>query len=259
VRWLREAYARNPLLTGVAAAHLVLFLALAPAAAFDSTTILGISRWIKPMKFAISIAIFTATMAWLLGCLRDSDRAVRRISWTIAATMIGEQVLITMQAARGVRSHFNEDSAFDGIVFSIMGAMITINTIASARALYLFFRRPTAATGAALAGIRLGLLIFIVASLQGFLMVGRGAHSVGIHDGSPGLPFVNWSTAAGDLRIAHFFGLHSLQVLPLLGFWLHRRGQGAAWVRAAAAVYVLAFAALLAGALAGRPLLAALR
>ena len=144
MRWLREAYARNPLLTGVAAAHLALLLLLAPAAALDSTEILGISRWIKPMKFAISIAIFTATMAWLLGYLRDSDRAVRRISWTIAVTMLGEQVLITMQAARGVRSHFNEDSAFNGIVFSIMGAMITINTIAAAYALYLFLRRRTA-------------------------------------------------------------------------------------------------------------------
>ena len=53
--------------------------------------------------------------------------------------------------------------------------------------------------------------------------------------------------------------MHSLQVLPLLGFWLHRCGQGPGLVRAAAAVYFLAFAALLAGALAGRPLLASLR
>jgi hypothetical protein len=257
--WLREAYRRNPLLTGLAAASFALFLALAFAAFFDSTAILGINRWIKPMKFAISIAIFTATMAWILAYLRDSARAVRGISWTVAVTMIGELVLIVMQAARGVRSHFNVASAFDGIVFSTMGALITVNTIASGYAFYLFLRRPAAIRGAALAGVRLGLLLFVLASLQGFLMVGRGSHSVGIHDGGPGLPFVNWSTGGGDLRVAHFFGMHALQVLPLLGFWMERRNARAGWLRVAAAAYFLVYSALVVQALAGRPLLAALR
>ena len=257
--WLREAWRRNALLTGGAGASLLVFLALAPAVFLDSTTILGISRWIKPMKFAISIAIFLATMAWLLGTLRDSARAVRSISWTMFLTMAGELALIVMQSARGVRSHFNVTTAFDGLVFSAMGAMITVNTIAAAWALYLFFRRPSELGPASRAGVRLGLSIFIVASLQGFHMAGRLGHSVGIHDGAPGLPFVNWSTGGGDLRVAHFFGLHALQVLPLLGFWIDGRAGRAVWVRVAAGVYFALYAVVLVQALAGRPLLAALR
>lgn len=256
--WAREVYRRNPLLATVAAAHLALFLVLLPAAYLDPLTILGVSRWIKPMKFAISIAIFTATMAWILGWLRDSDRDVRVVSWVITAAMTGEIVLITMQSARVVRSHFNADSAFDLVVFNTMGMLIVMNTLAAGRAAYLFYRRGTTIGGALLAGLRLGLLIFVVASLEGFVMVARMSHSVGIHDGGPGLPLVNWSTGAGDLRVAHFFGMHALQVLPLLGAWMDRQGVAPPWLGAVAAGYFLAFVLLVVQALSGRPLLAAL-
>ena len=167
--------------------------------------------------------------------------------------------LITLQAARGVRSHFNHDTPFDDAVFSVMGLLIVANTIAVAWAAWLFFRRPTTVSGGLRAGIRTGLVVFVLASLEGGLMVGRDAHTVGAHDGGPGLPLVNWSTGAGDLRVAHFVGMHALQVLPLLGWWLDRRGsrRGPAAVIAVGAAWALAVALLVAQALAGRPLIGA--
>ncbi|CAN5396904.1 hypothetical protein BH10ACI2_BH10ACI2_02000 [soil metagenome] len=82
-------------------------------------------------------------------------------------------------------------------------------------------------------------------------------HTVGAPDGGPGLPLTNWSTVAGDLRIAHFLGLHSLQAVPIVGILLERFriiGRTALTV-GFAVTYFAAFVFLFAQAFSGRPFL----
>ena len=165
----------------------------------DDTVIMGINAWIKPMKFAISITIYSWTFAWLLHYLPDQKRK-NFITWGIILCMSVENGLIYMQAFRGVTSHFNVHTAFDGIVFSTMGLFILINSILVLYTFILFFSKKIALEPTLLWAWRIGLLLFFLGGISGGIMSARLAHSVGIADGGPGLPLFNWSTVAGDIR-----------------------------------------------------------
>jgi hypothetical protein len=142
-----------------------------------------------------------------------------------------------------------------------MGIIIVINTLLIGYLLYLFFVTPGQISPGYLWGIRLGIVIFLLASVEGGLMSALMSHSIGVADGGPGLPFVNWSTRGGDLRAAHFIGLHALQALPLAGYWLDRLGRRRAWLRPVAwsfglaTAYLILTGLILIQALLGRPVL----
>lgn len=252
---LRTIHKASPVLAITGWVHIALLIAMLAVAPFDHRLILGINPWIKPMKFAISIAIYVWTVAWMLEFL---PRQQRLIEWGTASAMIIEMVCIAGQAARGTTSHFNQSTPFDAAVFGLMGMGIVVSSALAARLLWLF-RAPVAMPPAMLWGVRLGLALFLVGSADGVAMIVHGAHTVGLADGGPGLPLVNWSTMAGDLRIAHFLGLHGLQLLPLAGWYFDRQWPA----RAVAAVFALfagwlaIFAITLAQAAAGHPLIGA--
>lgn len=235
--------------------------AAAVLTALDTRLILGINPWIKPMKFFSSIAIFLWTMAWFMPEAEPRHaRRIRFVRWTILIAMAGEILLIGLQAARGTTSHFNTATLFDAIVFQTMGALIVANTIAVATFLFSLPSASTPSRAGYLRGVRLGLAIFVAGSLEGFVMTTNMGHSMPGPDGGPGLPFVNWSTTSGDLRIAHFVALHALQALPLAGYLLDRAGPAHPPTRATAVSLVAAaWAGIAAAALwqaaSGHPLL----
>jgi hypothetical protein len=235
-------------------AFAALALALLP---FDHRLVTGALVWIKPLKFSLSIIAFAWTLGWLLADLPAiAQRSVRRLSRGVALSMVVEQGVIFVQAARGTTSHYNVRSAFDGAMFSAMGIFIMVNTAMTIWALYLVWRHRVHGPAGYVWGVRLGVLVFLAGSVLGGMMIHNLQHTVGAPDGGPGLPGLGWSTRAGDLRTAHFLGMHALQALPLLGWalsrWVPRRATALTW--AGAVLYAGAVAGLFALALAGRPL-----
>src|SRR5688500_3035251 len=94
----------------------------------DDRQVAGINTWIKPFKFYISIGIFSWTISWYMAYL-NKRVAVKVYSYVVVVTMLIETVLITFQAARGVKSHFNVTTPMDAMFFSVMGISILTFTL----------------------------------------------------------------------------------------------------------------------------------
>jgi asparagine N-glycosylation enzyme membrane subunit Stt3 len=251
----------------------VLAAAFALALLFDLRTIDGARAWLKPAKFAVSLSIYGFTFAWMLRHLTEWPRLVSLAAWLTTAAALVEMGLIGMQAGRGVPSHFNTSTPFDFAVYATMGLAITVQTVAAGVTALAMWRQPFSdrAMGRA---IRLGLAITVIGSSTGGLMTRpseaqlahmdaakevrhMGSHSVGGDDGGPGLPGLRWSTEHGDIRVAHFFGLHAMQAIPLVALFTRRRMSDRSRcivVAGAASSYTAFFLLLLSQALAGQPL-----
>ena len=253
----------------------VLAVALA-GLAIDPRIVTGVPVWLKPAKFAVSIALYAFTLAWIFTFIPAWVATRRIVGRTTAVALVLEMAIIGLQAARGTTSHFNVSTLFDGVLWTIMGLAIVAQTLTSGAVAVALWRQPFAdrALGWAL---RFGMVITIVGAFSGGLMARptrgqiadaraghrmtvSGAHTVGAADGGPGVPGTGWSTDHGDLRVAHFLGLHALQALPLVALALpRRRFAGATRARlvvTAAGSYFALFGILLWQALRGQSVLA---
>jgi hypothetical protein len=263
-------------LTSTGILMLALLALFAAGLAIDPRTITGAPAWLKPAKFAASIAIYSLTLAWIFSLLPGWPRMRRAVGWTTAAVMLIEIAIIAGQALRGTTSHFNVSTPLDTVLVATMGIAILTQTLSSIAVAVALWRTqmPDAALGWAL---RFGMVLTIAGALTGGLMTRptadqldaaragarmtiAGAHTVGAPDGGPGLPGTGWSTEHGDLRVAHFVGLHAVQALPLAALLLGTLSVGpAARTRltlVSAFSYAGLFGILLAQALNGEPLAA---
>jgi hypothetical protein len=266
----------SPPLTAVGALMVVVAGASAVAMLVDPRIITGAPAWLKPFKFAVSTAVYSLTLASIFEYLPDWPRTRRVVGWTTAIVFVLEVAIIDAQAWRGTTSHFNVSTPVNAMLFVIMGGAILLQTFVSVAVAVALWRQRFTDRPLGWA-LRLGMTLTIVGALTGPLMTRptaaqlaaarggermtiSGAHSVGGPDGGPGIPVTGWSREHGDLRVAHFIGLHAIQTLALIAIGLRRwRRPEAVRVRAllaAAASYASLFVLLLWEALRGQSLVA---
>ena len=213
----------------------VLIVVSAVGLIVDDRVLLGAPIWLKPLKFAISFAIYSVTLAWM----QSIPHKGRRWTWWLATVFavaggFMDVSIVFLQAARGTFSHFNgATDSFDNAISAMFGIGVNLIMVTSLGiAAVLGWQRLADRTVSravhtglflALAGMGVGLLMVLVTEGQVAVdAAGRevplmAGHSVGVPDGSPGMPLTNWSTTGGDLRAAHFLGLHGLQAMLLVG------------------------------------------
>lgn len=194
----------------------VIFLILAKT---STTQVYGVSAWYKPFKFAFS----TLTFAWAMGwyCYYLPNFNVKLFNWSIILLLGFEIVYIAIQAGRGQLSHYNLSTPVYAALYSMMAIAASAATVYTAYVGYQFFSNSFPALPTYyLWAIRLSILIFVVFSFEGFAMGSRLNHSVGALNDNSNLFILGWSKTVGDLRVAHFIGMHALQVLPVLSFYV---------------------------------------
>lgn len=242
--WLQRAWRFNPMLVLLVAANLVLLAVGLIGLAADPRTVLNAPVWAKTTKFSISIILYGGTLLWILSHIKSRPRAAQFVANGTGAILLLEMGLIVLQAVRGVPMHFNQATPFDTVVWRTMSVTISIFFMIDLIGAIVLLREKMADRVLAWS-LRLGLLVALLGMVLAFTMsvptapqmaalqTGQtidmmGAHNVGaMVDGQTRmLPFLGWNMDGGDLRIAHFIGLHGLQVIPLLGWLLSRRATG---------------------------------
>ncbi len=229
---LREAarnfYRREPMLVAAAAILAAMMIPSFVGLLIDTRMFNGINAWIKPLKFQSSGVIFLLTLALFWPYLDATDRkrkSVRFAAVFVSAILVLEIAYITYRGSQAAASHYDNASGAGMVLYALMGLAILSSTIVSGWVGWLILRARDAVVSPDLRfAIAIGLIAGVtLGSITGVYMSQQPGHWVGgVRSDINGSFFFGWSRTGGDLRVAHFIGLHAMQGIPLIG-WLASR------------------------------------
>jgi len=214
---------QSPILYWIAMIHFLLIIVCMIGLFIDERTLQGVNVWVKPLKFSISLGIYILTVGYIITLYPFSKRKKNIINNIVSWTSLLEMGIIIYQAQRGVQSHYNTSSVLDSLLFLGMGVLTILNVLVMFLFIIETIRLKLKTTTPVQVAILIGWLIIVTGSWVGGQMINQLSHNVGAADGGAGLPLLNWSTVVGDLRVAHFFGLHGIQIIPLFALWVSKK------------------------------------
>lgn len=162
----------------------------------------------KPVTFGISFGLLLWTCGWVM----DRLPSRKRMESVIAATLIGsglvEVGLITVQAWRGVPSHFNFTTTTDSIIFSAMGTSVGVFSLALvALTIWAVVRRPS--DRSTRLAVLAGLALVITGLGLGHWVIGLG---VEMAEQLGNAPATVLAVEAGVAKFPHAMALHGIQL-----------------------------------------------
>lgn len=186
---------------------------------YTNTQVYNVNAWYKPFKFALSTFLFTWAMAWY--CYYLPNFNIKLFNWSVIILLGFEIFYIAFHANKGQLSHYNLSSPVYAALYSMMALAATLATLFTAYVGILFFTNSfTELSNYYVSAIRFGIIIFVIFSFEGFTMGSRLNHSVGALNNNSNWFIIGWSKTVGDLRVSHFIGMHALQVLPTLSYYV---------------------------------------
>jgi hypothetical protein len=193
----------------------------------------------KPATFGLSFGLTLLTIVWVAALLRLSARLRSMLLGGFTAACAVETLLVSLQAWRGVPSHFNLETTFDGLVARTLAGGGFVLVVVIATLLLGSFRSQPGVPVSLRVAIRIGFVTLFASLVVGALMIARGMRLVFAGD-----PLAAYATG-GALKPTHAAMMHTILVLPLLAWllsftdWSERR-RTAVVLLAAAGYAVLA-------------------
>lgn len=200
----RRLRAAGILLLFSGVAHLLVLLALSGEWA-------GPVSLRKPITFGVSVGMLLWTVGWVIDQLPSRLRLERYLSRTLGVSGLIEVALITIQAWRGVPSHFNYTTVEDIVVFVLMGISIAVLSICLVATTVWAFRKPPAAPTVRLA-VRAGMVLVLAGLGIGQWIIELGNDFFEKFDRVPDKVLAG---EAGVPTFPHAMGLHGIQVFIL--------------------------------------------
>ena len=199
----------------------------------------------KPMTFGLSFGLTLINVTVIASYMPLKDRSRTLLLGVFTAACVLETVLVSLQAWRGVPSHFNVETPFDAAVAQTLAlggftlvAVIVLLTVAG-------FRHRQGLPPLLRLAIRAGLVALVGAQIAGGVMIATGMRLV--FGGHPQLAYAT----GGWLKPVHAVLMHGILVLPLLAWlvsttgWNQRTQSQAVWIGLALYAVVMLGAVLL--------------
>ena len=209
---------------------LALMVVCMAAPLFDERLLNGVSVWTKPFKFSLSLAAYFATLMLFAPFMPHgyfSTVRGRLLTWIPITCTVVEMVYIVVMASLGQHSHFNTATQFYANMYTLMGfgalCLVTI-LLWMAWSIGRNNRLSDPMVLAIVAGL---VLTFVLGGGFGAYLGNQGSHWVNAAaTDADGILLFKWVRDGGDLRVAHFFGMHAMQAIPLFALGLQKVAGG---------------------------------